>query len=206
MKIKLCGFTEEKSLQTAIACDIDFIGFVFHEGSIRNISVENAKTLAKNIPSHVATVAVTVNASIDKLKSIAKAINPDFFQLHGDENIEKIKEIHQNFPKIGIIKAFYLKNAQDLQNCQKFTEFVDFFLFDGKIAGSGQVFNWEILQNFHSSKPYFLSGGLNCQNIDQAITKTKAEMIDVSSGIEEIKGIKSSKLIKEFAQKAKNAN
>ncbi len=206
MKVKLCGFSEENSLKAAIEHAPDFIGFVFHENSPRNITPQQALNLAQFVPQKIAKVAVVVDAKIDFLREIAKSLNPQYFQLHGQENIAKILEIKQNFPEIGIIKAFSPENRQDLEKTAKFIDFVDFLLFDNKIAGSGKLWDFSLLNNFICKKDWFLSGGLNIQNIEQILKNSNAKMIDISSGIEEIRGEKSPKLIAEFMQKIrKNA-
>lgn len=212
MKIKLCGFNEENSLKAAIEANVDFIGFIFHKESPRNISLQKAQELSALIPSHIKKVSVTVNQPISKLEEISKAINPDFFQLHGEESGEEIEKIKEIFPKTRIIKAFNIKDESDFGKAIKFQEkygnLVDFFLFDSKIAGSGQVFDWNLLKNFikenNLKKEYFLSGGLNLDNIELAIKETNAKMIDISSGIEIEKGKKSPELIREFVKKAKS--
>jgi phosphoribosylanthranilate isomerase len=203
MKIKLCGFTEIESVKAAIAQKCNFLGFVFYEKSPRNISLQKASELALQIPKQVFKVAVTVDADFDFLQKIAQDFEPDFFQFHGNESLEFLVLVRQKFPKIKIIKAFKVYGAQDLAQIKNFENCADFFLLDGKNAGSGEKFDWKILQNFSSKKDWFLSGGINIDNIDEAI-KSGAKMIDISSGIEQIRGKKSTKLIEEFMKKAKN--
>ena len=81
---------------------------------------------------------------------------------------------------------------------KNFEDFADYFLFDGKVAGGGNSFDWTILKNYHGAKNWFLSGGINSKNVLEAVKITGANMIDVSSGIEEIRGLKSPKLITEL--------
>jgi phosphoribosylanthranilate isomerase len=203
MKVKLCGFQEQKSLQTAIDCGVDFIGLVFCDKSPRNISLQNAKILANSIPSNIFKVAVVMKKKIGELQEIYKAMKPDFFQLHGDYSIEKIKEIKKNCNEVKIIKAFNINTQQDLQKTEEFSDFVDFFLFDAKMSGSGQAFDWSLLKNFNSKKEWFLSGGLSVNNINKALEITGTKMIDISSGIEKIKGQKSPELIIGLMKKIK---
>jgi phosphoribosylanthranilate isomerase len=204
MKIKLCGFTEKNSLQVAIEQKCDFIGFVFCEKSPRNITPQSASELGALIPAEIAKVAVTVDASFEFLTEISQKLHPNFFQFHGAEDEKYIAIAHQKFPDIKIIKAFRIASAQDLEAVHNFENHVDFFLFDAPSAGSGKKFDWEILRNFTSKKDWFLSGGLNTDNIAEALQITSAPMVDISSGIEEIRGKKSAKLITEFTQKTRN--
>lgn len=201
MKIKLCGFSEEKSLKAAIDSNIDFIGFIFCDKSPRNISLQQAKSLEKLVPESIKKVAVTVNAELETLKDINNSLRPDFFQLHGQESIDYIKQVKENFPQIKIIKAFNIKDKSDFYNIKQYQYFVDYFLFDSKNPGSGKRFDWSLLEDVSLDKDYFLSGGLNIENISQAIEQTKAKMLDISSGIEIVKGKKSPQLITEIVNK-----
>jgi phosphoribosylanthranilate isomerase len=206
MKIKLCGFTEVKTIETAIDYGCDFIGVVFAKNSIRYIDPNNAKNLASVIPNSVGRVAVVVNETLDNLHKINQNFQPHFFQLHGDEDLNYIENLKKIFPKISIIKAISIFSKNDLNKIKNFDNHIDYFLLDNKNPGSGEAFDWKILQDFNLTKPYFLSGGINIKNIDEAIKIVNPEFIDISSGIEEIKGIKSSKLIIEMLQKIKIHN
>jgi phosphoribosylanthranilate isomerase len=198
MKVKLCGFTDMKPLEFAIAKQCDFIGFVFCKNSVRYISPKEAGKISKIIPKNIKKVAVVVDENFDVLKEIADEISPDFFQFHGSETAEFLKEFRKKFPQIGIIKAFRIENADDVNQTKSFEDFADYFLFDGKIAGSGNSFDWSILKNYRGSKSWFLSGGINANNIVEALRITGAFMIDVSSGIEKTRGQKSPELIAEL--------
>lgn len=205
MLVKLCGFTDEESVLAAIKQKCDFLGFVFYDKSPRYISFENAALISKQVPSSIGKVAVVVDCDFDSLEQISQKFQPDFFQFHGNENLEFLKKARQKFPKIKIIKAFRVAAEADLSQVKIFEDVADFFLFDAKITnelgGSGKKFDWKILQNFRSKKDWFLSGGLNVNNIEEALKITGAKMIDISSGIEKIRGKKSPELIEEFMKK-----
>jgi phosphoribosylanthranilate isomerase len=206
MKIKLCGFTEVKTIETAIDYGCDFIGVVFSKNSISYFYTNYAKNLASAIPNSIGRVAVVVNETLENLHKINQNFQPHFFQLHGDEDINYIENLKKIFPKISIIKAISIFTKNDLSKIKNFDNHIDYFLLDNKNPGSGEVFDWKILQDFNPHKPYFLSGGINIKNIDEAIKMVNPKFIDISSGIEEIKGIKSSKLIIEILQKIKIHN
>jgi len=206
MKIKLCGFTEVKTIETAIDHGCDFIGVVFAKNSIRYVDPNSAKNLASVIPNSVGRVAVVVNETLENLQKINQNFQPHFFQLHGDEDIKYIENLKKIFPKISIIKALSIFTENDLNKIKNFDNYIDYFLLDNKNPGSGEAFDWKILQDFNPTKPYFLSGGINIKNIDEAIKIVNPKFIDISSGIEEKRGIKSSKLIIEILQKIKNHN
>lgn len=206
MKIKLCGFTEVKTIETAIDYGCNFIGVVFVKNSIRYVDPDSAKILSAKIPDSVGRVAVVVDETFENLQRINQNFQPNFFQLHGDEDIKYIENLKKIFPKISLIKAFSIFTKNDLTKIKNFENHIDYFLLDNKNPGSGEVFEWSFLQNFKVSKPYFLSGGINIHNIDEAIKIVNPDFIDISSGIEETKGIKSSKLIIEILQKIKTIN
>jgi phosphoribosylanthranilate isomerase len=206
MKIKLCGFVEQKTIKIAIDNGCNFIGIVFAKNSIRYVDPIASKNLSKIISKNVHKVAVVVNETLENLKIINQNFQPDFFQLHGDEDVEYIKNLKKIFPNISIIKAIAISKQNDLLKLKIFAKYVDYFLLDNKNPGSGDSFNWSFLKNFKSPKPYFLSGGINVSNIDEALKTVNPDAIDISSGIEEQRGIKSAKLIIDILQKIKTIN
>ena len=206
MKIKLCGFTELKTIKTAIDYGCDFLGIVFVKNSIRYVNPEESKKLSSIIPNNIHKVAVVANETLENLQIINQNFQPNFFQLHGDEDVEYIQNLRKKFPNISIIKAISVVEKNDLDKIKNFESYVDYFLLDNKNPGSGKAFKWEFLKDFKPAKPYFLSGGINLLNLDEAIKTANPEFIDVSSGIEEIRGFKSSKLIIEILQKIKSIN
>ena len=206
MKIKLCGFTELKTIKTAIDHGCDFLGIVFVKNSIRYVNPEESKKLSLIIPNNIHKVAVVANEAFENLQIINQNFQPNFFQLHGEENVEYVENLRKKFPNILIIKAISVSEKNDLNKIKNFENYVDYFLLDNKNPGSGKAFKWEFLKDFKSAKPYFLSGGINLANLDEAIKIANPEFIDVSSGIEEIRGFKSSKLIIEILQKIKSIN
>lgn len=197
VSVKLCGFSEEASLKTAIKCNCDFLGFIFYEKSVRNISIDKAKELFTLIPDHIAKVAVVVDPHKEFLDEIA-GLEPEYVQFHGHESSEFIAEFKKSYPNIKTIKAFNISSKQDLEKTTQYKD-VDLFLFDSKVedqkGGSGKVFDWSILSDININKEWILSGGLNISNISRALEETNALILDISSGIEEDKGVKSSQKI-----------
>lgn len=204
IKTKLCGFTTQETVDLAVELKVNFIGFVFYPKSPRHVSPKKAGEIARNIPRSIKKVAVIVDAQDKKIREIIKFLDPDFLQIHSSKK-SRILEIYNQF-QIPIIKAFPISEAKDLEAVQDYDHIAEMFLFDGKSSGSGESFDWKILQNFRSRKKWFLSGGLNSENIDLALKITGAQMIDLSSGIEETRGVKSFKLIKDFMAKIDSIN
>lgn len=175
-KIKLCGLTRTVDIEVANKLLPDFVGFVFYEKSKRYISPNDAATLKNLLDKKISAVGVFVNEKIETVAEIAKIL--DFIQLHGNEDENYISQL-RNFTDKKIIQAFKIKVADDLQPAKNSR--ADFILLDSG-AGTGEIFNWQLLKNFE--REYFLAGGLNCENISDAVKILKPFAVDVSSGIE----------------------
>lgn len=209
MKVKLCGFKDQQSVLAAVACGADFIGFIFCEKSPRFVSSTEAAKIAQVIPNNVAKVAVFSNNDLSVIKEVYQNLKPEYFQFHGNETPGFLAKIREIFPRVRIIKAFRIGGRQDLRQIRNFEKEADMILLDSKTdagGGSGKAFDWKILIGFRTRLPWFLSGGLNVSNISDAIKLTGARMIDVSSGIEKVRGEKSVELIQQLMAKAKNYN
>ncbi len=190
-KIKFCGLTRAEDIFAVNEILPEFVGFVFYEESRRYIAQKNFLELKKNLSEKISSVGVFVDEKISIVAEIAK--NLDFIQLHGAEDEKYISEL-KNFTDKKIIKAFKIKTADDLKIAENFLS--DFVLLDGG-AGDGKTFDWRILKNFE--RKYFLAGGLNCENISDAIKILKPFAVDVSSGIE-TNNLKDAEKMKNFAR------
>ena len=202
MKVKLCGFTEQSAVDAASNEGCDFIGLVFCQTSPRYISPDLAAQII--VPKNIAKVAVVVDPSIDLLEEIYKKCKVDYFQFHSNESVKFIEEVKKIFPKIKIIKAFKISGEQDLVEINRYEECANLFLFDSAKAGSGVKFDWNILKNLKTKKDWFLSGGINIDNIDQVMKIEGVKMIDISSGIEKSLAQKSPELIKKIMIKVRS--
>ena len=126
-KVKICGMTDAETIQTAIQHKVDYLSFVFYKKSPRNLTIEKAKQLTKNIPTNVKRVAVLVNEGDEFIEQIKNFF--DYFQLHGDEDLKRIKEIKEKFNK-KIIKAIKITDEKSAKTFSTFEEQVDMLLFD----------------------------------------------------------------------------
>ena len=207
-EIKVCGINDEISMNTAIKCKVDYIGLVFYSNSPRNVSINLSRELLKLRNKVTKIVALTVDPNDDLLNEIKKFVNPDYIQLHGNENSRRCLNI-KNKLNIPLIKGINVKNKVDLfRSINEYEDICDIMLLDAPSealpGGNGKRFDWEILKDFKSKKKWMLAGGLNIENIENAIDITKAPAIDISSGLEVRKGIKDSKLIEDFVIKCKS--
>lgn len=208
VQIKICGLKTAEDVNCAVEAGANFVGFVFFEASPRNISLTEATKLRKLLPADVAAVAVTVNAEDDLLSALFKNLQPDFVQMHGNESPARVKEVQSQFG-CGIIKALSIDEPQQFDATSAYD--VDYFLFDAKPmeqdlpGGLGKSFDWSLLSHYHGDQPWFLAGGLTPENVAEAILKTGARAIDVSSGVEKAPGIKDPTRITKFIENAHKA-
>ncbi len=207
-EIKVCGINDEVSMNAALKCKVDYVGLVFYPDSSRNISINLSRELLKSRNKITKIVALTVDPNDDFLNQIKKNINPDYIQLHGNENSRRCLDIKHKI-NIPLIKGINVRNKIDLVRKNKeFEDICDILLFDAPSealpGGNGKKFDWDILKDFKSKKKWMLAGGLNIENIENAIDITKAPAIDISSGLEIRKGLKDPQLIKDFVIKCKS--
>ena len=209
--VKICGIWTEGALEAAIEAGADYAGFVFFERSPRNITVSRAAALARRAEGRIKTVALTVNAGADAIKAIAGEVRPDFFQLHGDENIECIGSIRSLTSK-KIIKAIKVGTPCDIQGSRVYEDVADLLLFDAQAVslpdvlpgGNGLSFNWHWLQGAALRRNFMLAGGLRVDNVLTALGESGASAVDVSSGVETSPGVKDPSLIRQFIETAKS--
>ena len=199
-KVKICGMTDAETIQTAIQHKVDYLGFVFYKKSPRNLTIEKAKQLTKNIPTNVKRVAVLVNEGDEFLEQIKNFF--DYFQLHGDEDLKRIKEIKEKFNK-KIIKAIKITDEKSAKTFSTFEEQVDMLLLDSPAMEKTAKFDWQILTKLKITKPYLVAGSININNVDE-ILKYNPSGIDISAGVESSPGIKSNEKIIEFLDKVKS--
>jgi len=209
MIIKICGIKNRDTLMCCENNNIGFFGMIFYTKSPRNISIENANKLLKiSEKLNINGVGVFVNKEIDKLKEIIEHTNLKYVQLHGSEDELYIK----NIKKLGvrIIKSISISIKDDLNKIKDYKS-ADYFLFDYKPkkndlpGGNSKSFDWKILKSLKTDKPWFLSGGVNINNIQQILTDINPYGIDLSSGVEKELGIKDNHIINNFIRKVKNA-
>lgn len=188
MKIKICGLFRESDIDFVNEAMPDYIGFVFAK-SHRQVSVETAQKLKNKLNKNILSVGIFVNEDINKIAEICKKNIIDLVQLHGDEDDNYITKLKKVCDK-KIIKAVKVKNGEEIVRWRN--SLADYLLFDGG-AGTGIKFDWKFLKEF--IRPFFLAGGINIDNIDEAI-KLKPYCIDVSSGVETDKVKDKQKILK----------
>ncbi len=208
-QVKICGLSEPMTMKAAIDAGADMVGLVFFAKSPRNVNVEQAAALAKMAKGKAAVVALVVDADDKLLELITKRVRPDYFQAHGNETPNRVLEIAK-LTGVKVIKAIAVREALDVAKAESYLGKADLVLFDAKApdslkdalpGGNGISFDWALLKGIKGR--FMLSGGLNPENVAEAIAITGAPIVDVSSGVETAPGIKDAALIGKFIEQAK---
>ncbi len=209
MIIKICGIKNYDTLKCCIKNNIDFFGMIFYKKSSRNIPLQKAKILQKNSKqSKIKGVGVFVNQDLDSINNYIENLQLKFIQLHGQENNEYIKKVKEM--NVKIIKKISIEKKDDLKDISVYRD-ADYFLFDYKPmknelpGGNAKSFDWNIIKSLKIEKPWFLSGGINLDNIELIKNEIKPIGVDLSSGVEKELGIKDNQIINNFIEKLKNA-
>lgn len=212
MDIKICGLSEVETLDAAIDHGASHVGFIFFEKSPRNVSLGTASHLAARAAArHVATVAVTVNATDDTLDEIVAHMKPSMLQLHGKESPQRVANLKTRHG-LDVMKAFAIRDAGDFAAIAPYKGIADWFLFDAKPpvgsdlpGGNAVSFDWTLLTCLDDDLDYMLSGGLDAANVGDAIRIANPPALDLSSGVESSPGVKDKRLIAEFFAAVKAA-
>nr|WP_272213347.1 phosphoribosylanthranilate isomerase [Marinicella sp. W31]MDC2879298.1 phosphoribosylanthranilate isomerase [Marinicella sp. W31] len=194
--IKICGIRARETLDHVIARGASHVGFIFFEKSPRHVDIDVAASLIEHVRGRAKTVAVTVNADNEALEEIVYGARPDMLQLHGKESPDRVVTVKALYA-LPVIKAFSVRNPQDLGFVGDYEDVADRILFDAKPpenaalpGGNGIAFDWRLLAGYQATIPWFLSGGLNADNVGAALNEIQAPGLDVSSGVESAPGIK----------------
>ena len=207
--VKICGLSTRETLDAALDSGADMVGFVFFPPSPRHLGLEQARELGKQAKGRAAKVALTVDADDATLANIVEALQPDILQLHGKEPVARLRDIKQKFG-LQVMKAMAVATAADLAALPGYAAVADRILFDARApkeatrpGGLGAVFDWHVLENLDLKLPFMVSGGLNAENIAEAVRVTRAGGVDVSSGVERTPGVKDSEMIRSFIRAAR---
>ncbi len=198
--VKICGITNIEDALAAVDYGADALGFIFFKGSPRYVSPETAREITSFLPPFVATVGVFVNETEQKMREVLQYSGMDVLQLHGEEAPAVCAAWHR------VIRSLRIKDFTDLkplEACSKVSAFLLDSYSPGQFGGTGQIFNWEIAVEAKRFGKIILSGGLNADNVENAIRRVKPYAVDVSSGIEEKKGKKDLKKMRLFIERAK---
>ncbi len=205
--IKFCGLSRREDIEAATQAGARYVGFVFFPKSPRNITLDAARALALDVPPGLAKVGLVVDPQDAALKALLKAVPLDILQLHGHETPERVAEIKSKFG-LPVMKAIGVAETADLAQIDRYAPVADQLLIDAKPpkvadlpGGNGLAFDWQLLAGRkYWTKPWMLAGGLTPENVAEAVRRTGAKQVDVSSGVEAALGQKDPRKIAAFAE------
>jgi phosphoribosylanthranilate isomerase len=207
--VKICGLATLDGVAAAARHGAQFIGFVFYPPSPRDVSPELAARLSLAAPRGIARVGLFVDADDAMLTAVLHKVPLDLLQFHGGETPERVALVKRRFGK-PVMKAIPVAAAADIALAERYLGSADRLLFDAKPpkdstvpGGHGLAFDWELLAGRRWTLPWMLSGGLTPDNLGEAVRITRAEAVDVSSGVEHAPGIKDPDKVAAFLARAR---
>jgi phosphoribosylanthranilate isomerase len=210
--VKICGLKTPEALDAALEAGADMVGFVFFPPSPRHIGFEAAKILGERVKGRAKKVALSVDATDAELTAMIEALRPDALQLHGREAPERVASVRSRF-RLPVTKALPIETRADLSPIYAYAKIADWLLFDARApreatrpGGLGKSFDWNVLERINPGVPFMLSGGLDAENVSEALRITRANAVDVSSGVERRPGEKDPQKIRAFVRAARDAD
>lgn len=202
IKLKVCGMRDPANILAVGAVKPDYMGFIFYPNSPRDVSY--SFRLPENFPAGIKKVGVFVNDGVDTIAAQVKKLSLDYVQLHStDDSLRFCEEVY--FSGIRVIKAFSVDDNFDFELTKPFKKIANYFLFDTKgkrPGGNGKTFDWRILERYDQEVPFFLSGGLNPENLSD-LTMLKGmniHALDINSGVEISPAMKDVQKIKQVQE------
>jgi phosphoribosylanthranilate isomerase len=206
--VKICGLSTAEAVDAAIEQRADMVGFVFFEPSPRHLAFEAARALGIRVNGRARKVALSVDADDELLTAIVGVLSPDYLQLHGKESPARVGAIKARF-HLPVIKALAIEARADFAQVKNYARAADWILLDAKAPGDatrpgglGKPFDWALLSGAMPGVPTMLSGGLDAENIEQALRMSGVAAVDVSSGVEIAPGKKDPEKIRQFIRAA----
>ncbi len=211
ISVKICGLTAPDHVDAAARAGARYVGFVFFPKSPRHLELADAAALAAHVPMGICKVALTVNADDAMLDALMQAVPLDMLQLHGSESPERVAQVRARYG-LPVMKAVGVAEHADLAQLDAYAGVADQLLVDAKPpkgadlpGGNGLAFDWKLLQGRVWRCPWMLAGGLTPSNVAEAIVRTGARQVDVSSGVESSAGVKDAALIHALVEAARTA-
>jgi phosphoribosylanthranilate isomerase len=209
--VKICGLSIPEALDVALDEGADMVGFVFFPPSPRHLSYDAARPLGRRVRDRAQKVALTVDADDAVFDALVEALQPDLLQLHGKESPARVTALKRRFG-LPVMKAIAVETKTDLAAMAPYAGIADRLLFDARApreatrpGGLGKTFDWHLLENIDPGVPFMLSGGLDADNVADALRITRAPGVDVSSGVERAPGEKDPDKMRAFIRAARDA-
>ena len=209
IEVKICGVNSPDALRWAAEAGADFVGFVFFPASPRAVTPAQAGAISASLAGGPRRVGLFVDPGDDLLADVLATMALDVIQLHGEETPQRVAEIRARFG-VPVMKAIGIATEADLARIAAFEAAADRLLLDAKPppdavlpGGNAAPFEWRLARLAHIGKPWLLAGGLTPANVAEAIEASFAPGVDVSSGVESVRGVKDQVLIRAFVQAAR---
>lgn len=206
VEAKICGLNAPDAVAAAVAGGARYLGFVFYAASPRSVTPEEAARLGAGVPEGVLKVGLVVDADDETLARITAGAGLHMLQLHGAESPERVAEIKARF-RLPVIKAVPVAGADDVERAGAYEDVADRLMFDARApagasrpGGNALAFDWRLIRDRQWRGPWFLAGGLDADNVGEAVRISGARAVDVSSGVEDAPGRKSPDRIRAFLE------
>lgn len=196
LRVKICGITREEDALRAVRHGADAVGFILWPGSPRSITVDRAAAIARALPPFVWKVGVFVNATPDAVELATTTAKLDVAQLHGDEDVERYRHL-----AVRLLKSVALRTQDDVDDATALPADVMPLVdtADRELrGGTGRIAAWDLAAQLARVRPTLLAGGLNAENIIDAVEKVHPWGVDVSSSLEDSPGVKSANKVAVF--------
>ena len=206
MLVKVCGMREPENIEKVAQLGVDMMGFIFYPKSPRFVSQSVDRTAADK---NVCRVGVFVNESVELISDKIQLFDLNAVQLHGNESRVLCEQLHEQNGLLKVIKAISVSTAGDILKYKEYVGAVDYFLFDTKcktVGGSGQQFDWLVLENYDGDVPFILSGGIGPEDVERIrnFHHPKCIGIDLNSKFEMEPGLKDVEMLKTFLENIEN--
>ncbi|MEQ9241874.1 phosphoribosylanthranilate isomerase [Roseovarius indicus] len=209
IRVKICGLTDPADIPAAIVAGASYLGFNFFPKSPRYLDLEAAAFMATSVPVGVGKVGLTVDADDATLDLLTTTVPLDFLQLHGKESPARVSEVKARYG-LPVIKVVGISGPEDVTQIDFYGKVADQILVDAKPpkgadrpGGNAVAFDWKLIAGRRWPVPWMLAGGLNPDNVAEAIRLTGARQVDVASGVESAPGVKDADLMRAFIENAR---
>ena len=213
VEVKICGLDRPETVDGAVDAGAEMLGFVFYPPSPRNLTASAASGLTNRVPASVKRVGLFVDPTDEMITTVLNKNVLDLIQLHGNEPPERVAEI-KDITRLKVIKVLKVTDIRDLKYVSVYQRVAEWLMFDalapkdmkGALPGGNALsFDWNILARANIPTPWILAGGLNLENVKEAMSTSGAKVVDVSSGVEKQPGVKCVEKIQSFIQAVKEA-
>lgn len=206
VRAKICGLNDPDAVHAAVEGGAAFVGFVFYPTSPRAVTPDKAAELAAVVPTSVGKVGLFVDAGDDEIDAVTTHVPLDMLQLHGTEPPERVAKLRRR-TGLRVMKAVPVAASSDVEHATAYYESADWLMFDAKPpkdmsdalpGGNALAFDWLLLKGWDFPLPWMLAGGLDAENVEEAVRLSGTHFVDTSSGVESRPGVKDPERIRAF--------